>query len=43
MEGVILELKEIYYLSNSFFNPVNRKLLNDDNIYHNNECETLYN
>ena len=41
-EGLILNLRNVYYLPNSPCNLVSLGLLNDSGIYHNNERETLY-
>lgn len=41
-EGLILNLRYIYYLPNSLCNLVSLGLLNDSRIFHDNENETLY-
>lgn len=41
-EGLILNLRNFYYLPNSPCNLVSLGLLNDSGIYHDNEHETLY-
>ena len=41
-EGLILNLRNVYYLPNSPCNLVSLGLLNDSGIYHSNERETLY-
>lgn len=41
-EGVILDLKNVYFLPSSPSNLVSLGLLNDHHVFHNNENETLY-
>lgn len=40
-EGLILKLRNVYYLPNSPCNLVSLGLLNDSGIYHNNKCELV--
>lgn len=42
-EGVILNLRNVFYLPNSPFNLVSLSFLNDNNIFYDNEHHTLYN
>lgn len=42
LERVILDLKDVYYLPSSLSNLVSLGLLNDHDIYHDNENKTLY-
>lgn len=42
-EGIVLNLWNIYYLPNSLFNLVNLSLLNNVNIFYDNEYHRLYN
>lgn len=39
---LILDLNNVYYLSNKFCNFINLIYLNDNNIYHDNKNRTLY-
>lgn len=41
-EGLILNLRNVYYLPNSPCNLVSLGLLNDSGIYYDNEHENLY-
>lgn len=41
-EGVILNLRNVFYLSNSPSNLVSLSLLNNANIFYDNEHHTLY-
>ncbi len=42
-EGVILNLQNVYYLSNSPSNLISLSLLNDAGIYYDNKQQALYN
>lgn len=42
-EGIILNFWNVFYLSNSLSNLVSLSLLNDANIFYDNERHTLYN
>lgn len=42
LKGLILNLENVYYLSNSLYNLVNLGLFNNSNIYYNNEFENFY-
>ena len=42
LEGLILNLKNIYYLSYNLCNLVSLRLLNNNGIFYNNEHENLY-
>ncbi len=42
LEGVILDLNDVYYLPSSLSNLASLRLLNDHDIYHDNKNETLY-
>lgn len=42
IEGLFLNLQNVYYLLNSPCNMVSLSLLNSNGIFHNNENETLY-
>lgn len=41
-KGLIIKLRNVYYLFNSPCNMVSLSLLNDSEIYHNNKRKTLY-
>lgn len=43
VEGVVLDLKNVYYLPSSLSNLISLGLLNNHNIYHDNKNKTLYN
>ena len=42
LEGLILNLQNVYYLSNSLYNLVSLGLFNNSGIYHNNAYKNLY-
>lgn len=41
-EGLVLNLRNVFYIPNSPCNLVSLGLLNDSGIFHDNENETLY-
>lgn len=42
LKSLILNFQNVYYLPNSLCNLISLGLLNDNGIYYNNKCETLY-